>query len=151
MSNEYPWINENGIDYVEVNNLVNPPNPANAGMVVGVGEDGKAALVEGGSGGGLVYCNLHFKNSGGGGYSVTSCDMTYDEIKSNYDIGVRVYVVCIFDNGQNFFEMIIAPALYENYYDNIRVSGMSPNFECYALTLTPNNSWSFVKRTVPSA
>ena len=51
MSNEYPWINEGGIDYVEVNNLVNPPNPANAGKVVGVGEDGKAALVEGGGGG----------------------------------------------------------------------------------------------------
>lgn len=53
MSKDYPWINEGGIDYVEVNNLVNPPNPANAGKVIGVGEDGKAALVEGESGGGL--------------------------------------------------------------------------------------------------
>lgn len=51
-SNEYPWINEGGIDYVEVNNLVNPPNPANAGKVVGVGEDGRATLVE--SGGGVL-------------------------------------------------------------------------------------------------
>lgn len=54
MNKDYPWINEGGIDYVEVNNLVNPPNPANAGKVVGVGEDGKAVLVEGGGGtGGL--------------------------------------------------------------------------------------------------
>ena len=54
MSKEYPWINEGGIDYVEVNNLVNPPNPANAGKVVGVGEDGRATLLESGGGtGGL--------------------------------------------------------------------------------------------------
>lgn len=63
MSKDYPWINEGGIDYVEVNNLVNPPNPANAGKVIGVGEDGKAALIEGGGGGGssdVVIAKLEY-------------------------------------------------------------------------------------------
>lgn len=45
-------INPGGVDYIEVNSLVNPPNTANAGKVIGIGEDGKAALVEGGGGGG---------------------------------------------------------------------------------------------------
>ena len=53
MNNNKPWINENGIDFVEVNNIVNPPDKTNAGKVIGIGEDGRCSLVDGGSGGGL--------------------------------------------------------------------------------------------------
>lgn len=52
-NNNKPWINENGIDFVEVNNIVNPPDKTNAGKVVGIDEDGRCSLVDGGSGGGL--------------------------------------------------------------------------------------------------
>lgn len=47
-------INPNGIDYSEVTDLVNPPNAANAGKTIVIGEDGKPTLGEGGGGGGSV-------------------------------------------------------------------------------------------------
>lgn len=45
-------INPGGIDYAEVDNLINPPNPANAGKAIVIDEDGKPTLGEGGGGGG---------------------------------------------------------------------------------------------------
>lgn len=43
-------INPDGIDFVDVDKLVNPPDASNAGKVIGIGEDGKAALIEVGGG-----------------------------------------------------------------------------------------------------
>lgn len=44
-------INPGGIDYAEVDNLINPPNPANAGKTIVIDETGKPTLGEGGGGG----------------------------------------------------------------------------------------------------
>lgn len=50
-NNNKPWINENGIDFVEVNNIVNPPDKENAGKVVGIDENGRCKLIDVESGG----------------------------------------------------------------------------------------------------
>lgn len=49
-------INPGGIDYAEVDNLINPPNSANAGKTIVIDEDGKPTLGEGGGGSvGVLY------------------------------------------------------------------------------------------------
>ena len=55
-------INPGGIDYAELTDLVNPPNPANAGKTIVIDESGKPTLGEGGGGGGIEFLTIPITN-----------------------------------------------------------------------------------------
>lgn len=143
-------INPGGIDYAEVDNLINPPNPANAGKTIVFDENGKPTLGEGGGGGGGETAYLSY-TSIGGTRSNFECSMSYDEISQILIDGGQVLVSCRYFTPDGRYDEMCAYALYSEYYDIVNVIGVMNHFTYANFQLTSANSWSVVTRTIPSS
>lgn len=122
-------INPGGIDYVEVNNLVNPPNVSNKGKVVGIGDDGRATLIDGGGGGGLPEVT-----SDDNGDVLTVVEGAWAKAEPHGDEAVVLYIVGAPDTDPETEKYTDVEEWHIPEYPDVDVAGLSRTIDGEALT-----------------